>query len=87
MVNKLKSFIVSGEEIIKKVKEIIREGNARKIIIKNEKEETIAEFPLTAGAVGALLAPAVAALGAIAALVSKCKIIVEKKEDSNKGDR
>ncbi len=88
MVNKLKeSFIVSGEEIIKKVKEIIQEGNARKIIIKNEKEETIAEFPLTAGAVGALLAPALAALGAIAALVSKCTIIVEKKEDSNKGDR
>ena len=87
MVNKLKeSFIVSGEEIIKKVKEIIQEGNARKIIIKNEKEETIAEFPLTAGAVGALLAHSLAALGAIAALVSKCTIIVEKKEDSNKGD-
>ncbi len=73
-------FTVSGEKIIEKVKEIIREGNARRIIIKNEKEETIAEFPLTAGAVGALLAPALAALGAIAALVTKCTIIVEKKE-------
>ena len=84
MANRLKeSFIVSGEEIIKKVKEIIQEGNARKIIIKNEKEETIAEFPLTAGAVGALLAPALAALGAIAALVTKCTVVVEKKENSN----
>ncbi|MDD3631476.1 MAG: DUF4342 domain-containing protein [Atribacterota bacterium] len=74
------SFTVSGEKIIEKVKEIIQEGNARRIIIKNEKEETIAEFPLAAGAVGALLAPALAALGAIAALVSKCTVIVEKKE-------
>jgi hypothetical protein len=77
---KRESFSVSGEKIIEKVKEIIREGNARKIIIKNEKDETIAEFPLTAGAVGALLAPALAALGAIAALVTKCTLIVEKKE-------
>jgi len=73
-------FSVSGEKIIEKVKEIIREGNARKIIIKNEKVDTIAEFPLTAGAVGALLAPALAALGAIAALVTKCTLIVEKKD-------
>jgi len=77
---KRETFSVSGEKIIEKVKEIIREGNARKIIIKNEKDETIAEFPLTAGAVGALLAPALAALGAIAALITKCTLIVEKKE-------
>jgi len=77
---KRESFSVSGEKIIEKVKEIIQEGNARKIIIKNEKDETIAEFPLTAGAVGVLLAPALAALGAIAALVTKCTLIVEKKD-------
>ena len=77
--NKRESFSVSGEKIIEKVKEIVREGNARKIIIKNEKDEIIAEFPLTAGAVGVLLAPALAALGAIAALVTKCTVIVEKK--------
>jgi hypothetical protein len=77
---KRESFSVSGEKIIEKVKEIVREGNARKIIIKNEKDETIAEFPFTAGAVGALLAPALAALGAIAALVTKCTLIVEKKD-------
>ncbi len=73
-------FTVSGERIIEKVKEIIKEGNARKIIIKNEKEETIAEFPLTAGTVGVLMAPALAALGAIAALITKCTIVVEKKD-------
>ena len=77
---KIESFSVSGEKIIEKVKEIIQEGNARKIIIKNEKDETIAEFPLTAGAVGVLLAPALAALGAIAALVTRCTVIVEKKD-------
>ena len=81
--NLKESFTVKGEEIIKKVKEIIQEGNARKIIIKNEKDETIVEFPLTAGAVGVLLAPALAALGAIAALVTKCTVVVEKKENSN----
>jgi len=77
--NKKESFTISGDKIIEKVKEIAREGNARRIIIKNEKDETIAEFPLTAGAVGVLLAPALAALGAIAALVTKCTVVVEKK--------
>lgn len=79
--SKKESFTVSGDKIVEKVKEIIREGNARKIIIKNEKDEIIAEFPLTAGAVGILLAPALAALGAIAALVTKCTLVVEKKEE------
>ncbi len=72
-------FRVSGEEILTKVKEIIAEGNARRIIIKNEKNETIVEFPVTVGAVGFLLAPTLAAIGAIAALVTKCIIVVEKK--------
>ena len=73
-------FKVSGEEIIKKVKELIKEGNARKIIIKNEKEETIMELPLTVGAVGALIAPVLAAVGAMAALLTNCTIVVEKKD-------
>ena len=73
-------FSVSGEKLIEKVKEIIAEGNARRIIIKNEKDEIVAEFPLTAGAVGLLLAPALAALGALAALLTKCTLVVEKKE-------
>ena len=72
-------FKVPGDQIISKVKEIIAAGNARRIIIKNEKEETIVEFPVTVGAVGFLLAPMLAAVGAIAALVTNCTIVVEKK--------
>ena len=77
---KKEEFSVSGDRLVEKVKEIIEEGNARRIIIRNEKKEIVAEFPLTAGAVGIVLAPALAALGAIAALLTKCTLIVEKKE-------
>jgi hypothetical protein len=74
------TFRVSGDEILSKIKEIIKEGNARKIIIKNEKDETIMEFPLTIGAIGVVLAPLYAAVGTLAALAMKCTIIVEKTE-------
>ncbi len=80
MVTKKEEFTISGDKIVEKVKEVINEGSARRIIIKNEKEEVVAEFPLTAGAVGVLIAPALAALGAIAALLTKCTLIVERKE-------
>lgn len=76
---KTEEFKVSGDEIVKKVKELIKQGNARRIIIKNQKEETLIEIPLTIGAVGAILIPTLAAVGALAALISKCTIIVEKK--------
>ena len=79
MTNKKEEFKVSGEDISEKIKEIIKEGNARRIIIKNEDGESVAEFPLTIGAVGALIAPILAAVGAIAALLTKCTIVVEKK--------
>ncbi len=75
------SFKVTGDEILAKVKEIVKEGNARRIIIKNEKDETVAEFPLTIGAIGAVVAPVFAAVGALAALVTNCTILVEKKVD------
>jgi len=78
MTNKKEEFKVSGEDISEKIKEIIKEGNARRIIIKNEDDESVAEFPLTIGAVGALIAPILAAVGAIAALLTKCTIVVEK---------
>ena len=77
------SFKVSSDEILTKVKEIIKEGNARKIIIKNEKDEIIMEFPLTIGAIGIVLAPIFAAVGTIAALASHCTIVVEKREPEN----
>ena len=79
MTNKKEEFKVSGEGIVEKIKEIIKEGNARRIIIKNDEGESVAEFPLTVGAVGALVAPILAAVGAIAALLTKCTIVVEKK--------
>lgn len=72
-------FKVDGEELLAKVKELIAAGNARRIIIKNDLGETVIEIPLTVGAVGAMLVPTLAAVGAIAALLTKCTIIVEKK--------
>ena len=75
------SFKVTGDEIMTKVKEIIKEGNARRIIIKNEKDETVMEFPLTIGAIGAVLAPLFAAIGTLAALATNCTILVEKRSN------
>ena len=79
MAEHTEEFKVSGEKLIERVKELIREGNARRIIIKNEDSKTLLEVPLTIGAVGALIAPALAAIGAVAALVSKCTIVVVKE--------
>ncbi len=73
-------FRVAGGEIISKVKEIIHEGNARRIILKDEEGKTFLEIPLTIGVVGAVFAPLLAAIGAIAALVSNLTIVVEKVE-------
>jgi hypothetical protein len=72
-------FKVSGEEVLGKVKQILKEGNARRIIIKNESGETLMELPLTIALVGAVIAPALAAIGAIAGIVTKCTIVVEKR--------
>lgn len=77
-------FKVSGDELLSKVKEIIKEGNARRIIIKNEKDETILEFPLTVGAIGIVLAPIFAAVGTLAALATHCTIVVEKRNVEDK---
>jgi hypothetical protein len=75
----LESFKVSGEELLSKIKEIYKEGKARKVIIKNEKDETIMEFSLKMGAIGLVLAPQLAAIGAIAAMAKDWTIIIEKK--------
>ena len=61
--NKSEFFNVSGEELLEKIKELIHEGNVRKIIIKNEKGETYLEIPVTIGFIGALVAPVFAAIG------------------------
>lgn len=73
-------FHVNGDEILKKVKEIIAAGNARRIIIRNEDGHTLMEIPVTVALVGAVFAPVLAAVGALAALLVKCHIVVEKVE-------
>jgi hypothetical protein len=70
---------VGSDELVKKVKDIIREGNATKIVVENEQGKTLLEIPVTVGVVGALFAPWVAALGAIGAIATNCKIKVERR--------
>ncbi len=73
-------FKVDGEKLLAKVKELIKEGNVRKITIKEKSGKEIMSFPLTFGVVGALIAPVLAAVGAVAALVTECTISVERNE-------
>ncbi|HSR21269.1 MAG TPA: DUF4342 domain-containing protein [Anaerolineales bacterium] len=75
-------FKVSGEELLGKIKALVHEGNIRRILIKNKEGGTVIEIPLTIGVVGALLAPTLAAVGAVAALVSEATVVVEKSEGS-----
>ena len=79
---KREEFQVSGEGLLQKIKELVHEGNIRRLIIKNEEGRTIIDMPLTVGVVGTLLAPQLAAVGAIAALITKGTIVVEKVEGS-----
>lgn len=72
---------VSGEAVVSKVKELIREGNIRRIIVKNESGKTLFEIPLTIGVVGALIAPQLAALGAVGALIANLSITVEREAE------
>lgn len=74
-------FKVSGDALLAKIKEIVHEGNIRRVIIKNEEGRTLIDIPLTLGIVGALVAPQLAAIGAIAALITHGTIVVEKVED------
>ncbi len=71
-------FKVNGEAVVATIKELIREGNIRRITLKNEHGETLIEIPLTIGVVGAILLPVWAAIGAIAALAAKFTIVVER---------
>lgn len=74
-------FSINGDELVKKVKELIQAGNVRCIIIKDEGGKSLVEFPVTIGVVGVVVAPVLAAVGAIAALVTKCTVVVEKREE------
>lgn len=77
-------FTLNGDEVVAKVKELVHEGNIRRISIKNEEGRTILEVPLTLGLIGAALLPVFAAIGAAAALATRCTIVVER--DSPPGD-
>lgn len=83
------TFTLHGENLLKKIKELITEGNIRKITISDKSGKELMSFPLTIGVVGALLAPVLAAVGALAALIGECSITVEREEkakDENKTD-
>jgi len=73
-------FRVDGEELLRKIKNLIQEGNIRRVIIKDKEGKVIFEIPLTFGVVGALIAPQLAAIGAIAALLGEAAVVVEKRE-------
>ncbi|MBU7028341.1 MAG: DUF4342 domain-containing protein [Theionarchaea archaeon] len=73
-------FVVDSDRLIETVKELIHEGNVRRIIVKDENGKLLMEIPVTIGVIGALIAPWLAALGAIAALATRCTIIVERRE-------
>lgn len=77
------SFRVNGELLLNKVKELIREGNVRKISIHDHTGKEIMSFPLTLGVVGTLIAPVLAAIGALAALIGDCTITVEREEETH----
>jgi len=71
-------FKVSGDALVQKIKELVHEGNIRRVMIKNEEGRTLIDIPLTWGVVGTLIAPQLAAIGAIAALLTQGSILVEK---------
>jgi hypothetical protein len=80
------SFKAEGENVISRIKALIHEGNVRRVVIQNQ-GRTVAEFPLTAGVVGALLAPVLAAIGALIALQQDCTIQVEREKVDPSADQ
>ena len=79
-------YKVAGEKLLSKVKELLQQGNIRRIIIKNDDDRTLIEIPLAIGVVGAAIFPVWAAVGAIAALVTDCSIEVERNEEESAED-
>lgn len=77
---KTEEFYVSADDLIERVKELLHEGNVTRIIVKDEKGNVLFEIPATVGVIGAVLAPWLAALGAIAAIATNCKIVVIRRE-------
>ena len=78
--NNEESYRVKGKDVVNKIKSIIREGNVRRIIIKNKEGRNLIDIPLTVGVVGIVFAPVLAAVGVMAALLSECDIVVERNK-------
>lgn len=81
--NRTEEFQLDGDKLLSKIKELLHEGNIRRIIIKNEEGKVILDLPMTLGVVGAILAPQLAAIGAVAALLTRCTLVVEKSDSRN----
>ena len=79
---KKEEFKVEGKKVVDKIKALIKEGNVRKITVKNSKGKVILSLPVTAGVIGAILLPPLIVVGAIAALVTQCTITVERAKSS-----
>lgn len=78
--DQVEEFRVKGDELLGKIRELIREGNVRRVTIENSDGRTMLEIPLTIGVVGALIAPVAAAIGAVAALVTECTVTITRDE-------
>ncbi len=81
MAGRTEEFRLEGGKVLDKIKDLIHQGNIRRIILKTEEGKTLLEIPLTVGLVGAALLPVLAAVGALAALVTRLVVVVEKAED------
>ena len=75
---RVEEFSINGDELVAKVRQLVREGNVRRLTIKNENGDTLIVIPLTIGVIGAALLPVFAAIGALAALATRCTIVVER---------
>lgn len=71
---------VEGKKVVSKIKALIKEGNVRKITVKDSKGKVILSLPVTAGVIGAILLPPLVVLGAIAALITECTITVQREK-------
>ena len=87
MENIKEEFRVKGEELVEKIKQLIHEGNVRRLIIKDEEGKVYLEIPVTFGVIGALIAPMLAAVGAVAAMVANLKVEVIRTEEPAKENK
>jgi Domain of unknown function (DUF4342) len=76
---RIQEFTIDGDQLLATVKELVHEGNVRRLTIKSEEGRTLLEVPLTIGVIGAALLPVFAAIGALAALATRCTIVVERE--------